>query len=112
MVECLDAFDCVDPRRAGREPEVHGDEVDAPDFRPVDGVERSVDLPHYLEIGLGTGATIGLGLLVGTALPFVMNWLTLLVPSVGMVIAGLLGAYVSQRRITAVGPLVALVSAA
>ena len=63
-------------------------------------------------VGLGTGATIGLGLLVGTALPFVMNWLTLLVPSVGMVIAGLLGAYVSQRRITAVDPLVALASAA
>lgn len=63
-------------------------------------------------VGLGTGATVGLGLLVGTALPFVMNWLTLLVPSVGMVIAGLLGAYVSQRRITAVDPLVALASAA
>lgn len=63
-------------------------------------------------VGLGTGATVGLGLLVGTTLPFVMNWLTLLVPSAGMVIAGLLGAYVSQRRITAVDPLVALASAA
>ena len=62
-------------------------------------------------VGIGTVATVGLGLLAGTALPFVMNWITLLVPSVGMIIAGLLGAYVSQRRITSVDPLVALAAA-
>lgn len=62
-------------------------------------------------VGIGIAATVGLGLLAGTALPFVMNWITLLVPSVGMIVAGLLGAYVSQRRITAVDPLVALAAA-
>lgn len=62
-------------------------------------------------VGIGTAATVGLGLLARTALPFVMNWITLLVPSVGMVIAGLLGAYVSQLRITSVDPLVALAAA-
>lgn len=62
-------------------------------------------------VGIGTAATVGLGLLAGTALPFVMNWITLLVPSVGMIVAGLLGAYVSQRRITSVDPLVALAAA-
>lgn len=57
---------------------------------------------------LGILATIGLGLAAGTALPFFMNWATLGLPALGMILAGLLGAVVSVRRVTRVDPLVAL----
>lgn len=77
----------------------------------VDALGQAL-LVLLIGVGVGTAATVGLGALAGSALPFVMHWVTLLIPSVGMVIAGLLGAWVSQWRITAVDPLVALAAAA
>lgn len=63
-----------------------------------------------LVLGTAAGilATVGLGLLAGTALPFFMNWATLGLPAIGMIVAGLVGALVSVRRVTRVDPLVAL----
>lgn len=65
-----------------------------------------------LGAGLGAVAALGLGWLAAQALPFVLTWPFLVVPAVGMVLAGLVGALVSLRQITRVDPLTALAAAA
>lgn len=60
-------------------------------------------------IAAGVGATITA--LVGTAVPFVLNLPTLLLPALVMVVLGLAGAAVSLRTVTTVDPLTALGSA-
>ena len=60
----------------------------------------------------GIGATVGLGTLTSTAMPFVLDVTTMALPAVGMILAGLIGALVSLRQITRVDPLVALAAAA
>lgn len=62
--------------------------------------------------GLGIGATLALGAAAGTAVPFTLSWVTMALPAIGMVLAGLVGALVSLRQITRVDPLVALAAAA
>ncbi|MEO7127219.1 MAG: ABC transporter permease [Nakamurella sp.] len=63
-----------------------------------------------LIIGTATGTALaaGLGALAGSAVPFVLDASTLLVPAAAMVLLGLLGATVSLRRVTTVDPLTAL----
>lgn len=57
---------------------------------------------------VGTGIAVGIGALVGPAVPFVLDLGTVLVPAVVMIALGLLGAAMSLRRITSVDPLTAL----
>lgn len=60
-----------------------------------------------LAAGIGAGITA----LAGSAVPFVLNLPTLLLPAVVMVVLGLAGAAVSLRTVTTVDPLTALGSA-
>lgn len=64
-------------------------------------------------LGTGIGAGIGAGItaLAGTAVPFVLNLPTLLLPALVMNVLGLAGAAVSLRTVTTVDPLTALGSA-
>lgn len=61
-------------------------------------------------IGVGIGATIGLGALAGSALPFVLSPLTMGVPSLAMLITGLAGAAFALTSVTKADPLTALSS--
>jgi len=62
---------------------------------------------------IGIAATLGLEALASTTpIPFEMNPLSMLVPPIGMVLAGLLGALASLRQITRVDPNQALAAAA
>lgn len=61
--------------------------------------------------GVGLLAVAGLGALAGSALPFVLNPLTTLVPAAAMMLLGLVGAAVALRPVTAADPLTALGSA-
>lgn len=61
---------------------------------------------------LGIGATLALGAAAAVAVPFTLSWITMGLPAIGMIAAGLLGALVSLRQITRVDPLVALGAAA
>lgn len=67
-----------------------------------------------LALGAGTGiaVTLGLGLLVRDALPFVVNVPSIAGPAVAMVAAGILGALVSLRQITSIDPNSALQASA
>jgi putative ABC transport system permease protein len=64
---------------------------------------------------LGTAMAAGIGAaittLAGSAVPFVLNLPTLLLPAVVMIVLGLAGAAVSLRTVTTVDPLTALGSA-
>ncbi|MFI7673214.1 ABC transporter permease [Actinophytocola sp. NPDC049390] len=61
---------------------------------------------------VGTGIAAGLGsVIAGSAVPFVLTPVTVLVPAAVMVLLGALGAALSVRRITSVDPLTALGSA-
>ncbi|WP_344321983.1 ABC transporter permease, partial [Kitasatospora putterlickiae] len=60
---------------------------------------------------LGTAVAAGLGALIGSAVPFVLDAPTVLVPAVVMIALGAVGAALSVRRITSVDPLTALGSA-
>ncbi|MFD6730638.1 ABC transporter permease [Micromonospora aurantiaca] len=61
---------------------------------------------------LGTGIAAALGALVaGSAVPFVLTPVTVLLPAAVMVVLGALGAALAIRRITSVDPLTALGSA-
>ncbi|GGM94550.1 ABC transporter substrate-binding protein [Terrabacter tumescens] len=68
-----------------------------------------------LGTALGAGLAAGIGAaittLAGTAVPFVLNLPTLLLPAVVMIVLGLAGAAVSLRTVTTVDPLTALGSA-
>ncbi|MFF8916162.1 ABC transporter permease [Streptomyces sp. NPDC015032] len=67
-----------------------------------------------LAIGTGVGTVLasGLGALIsGSAVPFVLDAATVLVPAAVMIVLGAAGAALSIRRITAVDPLTALGSA-
>lgn len=66
-----------------------------------------------LLIGTITGTLLaaGIGALAGSAVPFVLNLSTLLLPAAVMILLGLAGAAVSLRRVTTVDPLTALGSA-
>lgn len=57
---------------------------------------------------VGIGATLALGAGVAGAVPFTLSWLTMGLPAIGMVIAGLIGALVSLQQITKADPLEAL----
>ncbi len=61
---------------------------------------------------IGTGLAAALGALVaGSAVPFLLTPVTVLLPAAVMVVLGVLGAALSIRRITSVDPLTALGSA-
>ncbi|MFF8774972.1 ABC transporter permease [Kitasatospora sp. NPDC015120] len=64
-----------------------------------------------LGTALGTALAAGLGALIGSAVPFVLDAPTVLVPAVVMIALGAVGAALSVRRITSVDPLTALGSA-
>ncbi|WP_345507652.1 ABC transporter permease [Terrabacter aeriphilus] len=68
-----------------------------------------------LGTALGTAMAAGIGAaittLAGSAVPFVLNLPTLLLPAVVMIVLGLAGAAVSLRTVTTVDPLTALGSA-
>lgn len=57
---------------------------------------------------VGITATIGLGALAGTALPFVLSPLTMGIPVVAMIVTGLAGAAFALRSVTKADPLTAL----
>lgn len=57
---------------------------------------------------IGTALAVSLGALLGDAVPFVLDPMTVLVPAVVMIVLGAAGALLSIRRITAVDPLTAL----
>ena len=57
---------------------------------------------------VGFGAVALLGLAVGGALPFIVSPLTTLLPALGMLMLGLIGAAASLRAVTAADPLTAL----
>ena len=59
-------------------------------------------------VGVGIGVVALLGLAVGGALPFVLNWLTTVVPAVLLIVLGLAGAGFALRPVTKVDPLTAL----
>ncbi|MFC5291293.1 ABC transporter permease [Actinokineospora guangxiensis] len=58
-------------------------------------------------IGTGIAAALGAGL-AGSAVPFVLTPVTVLVPAAVMVLLGALGAALAVRRVTSVDPLTAL----
>lgn len=64
-----------------------------------------------LGTGLGTAIVVGLGLLVGGTVPFVLSVTTTLLPAAVLIVLGVLGAALAIRRITSVDPLTALGSA-
>ncbi|MFD4534288.1 ABC transporter permease [Kitasatospora sp. NPDC058397] len=59
----------------------------------------------------GTALALGAGALIGSAVPFVLDAPTLLLPAAVMIALGAVGAALSIRRITSVDPLTALGSA-
>lgn len=59
-------------------------------------------------IGAGTLATIALGTLAGTALPFILSPLTMGLPALLMLITGLAGAGFASRSVVTADPLTAL----
>lgn len=62
----------------------------------------------FLGIGAGTLATIVLGSLAGTALPFIISPLTMGIPALMMLITGLAGAAFASRSVVTADPLIAL----
>jgi putative ABC transport system permease protein len=60
---------------------------------------------------VGTLLAAGVGILGGSAVPFVLDTATLLFPAAVMILLGLAGAAISLRRVTTVDPLTALGSA-
>lgn len=62
-------------------------------------------------VGIGSLAVFGLGLAASGKVPFLLSWLTLGIPALGMFIAGLLGALTSLRQVTTADPLTALQNA-
>ncbi|MFJ9454793.1 ABC transporter permease [Kitasatospora sp. NPDC101447] len=60
---------------------------------------------------LGTAVAAGFGALIGSAVPFVLDAPTVLLPAAVMIALGAIGAALSIRRITSVDPLTALGSA-
>lgn len=61
-----------------------------------------------LGAGLGFGLTAALGMLIGSAVPFAVSWLTTLVPALLLVVLGALGSATSLCSITKADPLTAL----
>ena len=61
-----------------------------------------------LGVGVGIGLVALLGVLAGTALPFVLSPLTTLLPAVIMIALGLAGAAFALRSVTTADPLTAL----
>lgn len=61
-----------------------------------------------LGVGVGIGLVTLLGMLAGTALPFVLNPLTTLLPAAIMIALGLAGAAFALRSVTTADPLTAL----
>lgn len=59
-------------------------------------------------VGAGMAATLGLGALAASALPFVISIWTTALPAVALIVLGLLGAAVSLRSVIATDPLTAL----
>ncbi|MCS5496499.1 ABC transporter permease [Cnuibacter physcomitrellae] len=59
-------------------------------------------------IGVGTGVVVGLAVLLGDALPFLLSPLTTVVPAVLLTLLGLAGAAVALRTVTSADPLTAL----
>ncbi|MET9179506.1 ABC transporter permease [Kitasatospora aureofaciens] len=64
-----------------------------------------------LGTAVGTAIALGAGSLIGSAVPFVLDAPTLLLPAAVMIALGAVGAALSIRRITSVDPLTALGSA-
>ncbi|MFE6746961.1 ABC transporter permease [Kitasatospora purpeofusca] len=64
-----------------------------------------------LGTALGTAVAVGVGALIGSAVPFVLDAPTVLLPAAVMIALGAVGAALSVRRITSVDPLTALGSA-
>ncbi|GAA2803076.1 ABC transporter permease [Kitasatospora sp. CM 4170] len=64
-----------------------------------------------LGTALGTAIAVGAGAVIGSAVPFVLDAPTVLLPAAVMIALGAVGAALSVRRITAVDPLTALGSA-
>ncbi|TYC98838.1 ABC transporter permease [Arthrobacter echini] len=59
-------------------------------------------------IGIGLGIVVLLGLLLGSALPFILSPLTTLLPAAIMIALGLAGAAFALRSVTSADPLTAL----
>ncbi|UCR88012.1 ABC transporter permease [Mycetocola spongiae] len=59
-------------------------------------------------VGLGMLVTVGLGLLAGSVLPFVLSPLTTLLPALAMILLGLAGAGFALRSVLSTDPLTAL----
>ena len=57
---------------------------------------------------VGAGLGLGAGLAAGTAVPFVTSINTTLLPAIGVLVVGMLGAVLAVRRVTSVDPLIAL----
>ncbi|MEV6974851.1 ABC transporter permease [Kitasatospora sp. NPDC093806] len=64
-----------------------------------------------LGTAVGTAIAVGLGAVIGSAVPFVLDAPTVLLPAAVMIALGAVGAALSIRRITSVDPLTALGSA-
>lgn len=64
-----------------------------------------------LGIGVGTALVVGLGLLAGGTLPFLLSPLTTALPAAALTALGLAGAAVALRSVTSADPLTALGSA-
>ncbi|WP_406196773.1 ABC transporter permease [Kitasatospora sp. NBC_01560] len=64
-----------------------------------------------LGTAVGTALAVGAGALLGSAVPFVLDAPTVLLPAAVMIALGAVGAALSIRRITSVDPLTALGSA-
>ncbi|MFD0277304.1 ABC transporter permease [Kitasatospora sp. NPDC127111] len=64
-----------------------------------------------LGTAVGTAIAVGAGALIGSAVPFVLDAPTVLLPAAVMIALGAVGAALSIRRITSVDPLTALGSA-
>ncbi|GAA1447545.1 ABC transporter permease [Leifsonia poae] len=59
-------------------------------------------------VGVGTGVVAALGMLAGTALPFILSPFTTLLPAVLLIALGLAGAAFALRSVTSADPLTAL----
>lgn len=59
-------------------------------------------------VGAGVAMAVGLGMLAGSAVPFVLSPLTTAPPAVVMVVVGLVGAMLALRTVTRADPLTAL----
>ena len=59
-------------------------------------------------VGVGTGLVVAAGSALPNAVPFLLSWLTTLVPAALLILLGLVGAVIALRPVTSADPLTAL----